>query len=174
MATTKKAAKKKAPAKKAPAKNAPAKKAGKVAPVPPGYGTVTASLNQNDAAATIEFCKAAFGAKLRMKMDGPGGKIMHAEVQIGSSVIMVSDAVMDPARVSALFLYVPDVDKTIAKAVKAGAKVIMPAANQFWGDRFGRVSDPQGNLWAIASKIEDVSPAEMKKRTKAMASQMGG
>jgi PhnB protein len=135
-------------------------------PVPRQYGTVTASLNQSDASATIAFCKKAFGAKVLSKMGGPGGKLMHAEIMIGDSIVMLSDAVMEPARAAALFLYVPKVDKTIAKAVKAGASVVMPAQNMFWGDRFGRVKDPFGNLWAIASRVEKVSPSEMKKRMK--------
>jgi PhnB protein len=143
-----------------------------VKPIPKGYRTVTATLNQTDANATIAFMKKAFGGKLRGKMKGPGGKLMHAEVEIGDSVVMLSDAVMEPARQGSLFLYVENVDKTMAKAVKAGAKVIMPAENTFWGDRFGRLSDPQGNLWAVATRVENVRPAEMAKRTKAAAKQM--
>lgn len=147
-----------------------AKKA--VKPVPRGYRTVTASLNQVDAMATIAFCKKAFGAKLVVKMPGPGGKIMHAAIQIGDSMVMLSDAVMDAPRISALFLYVPDVDKTMAKAVKAGAKVRMPAMDMFWGDRFGSVIDPFGNIWAIATHVENVRPDEMKKRQKEAIKQM--
>lgn len=135
-------------------------------PVPRQYGTVTPTMNQTDAGATIAFCKKAFGAKLLTKMAGPGGKLMHAEIQIGDSIVMVSDAVMEPARVSSLFLYVPAVDKAIAKAVKAGAQVISPAQDMFWGDRFGRLKDPFGNLWALASRVEKVSPKEMKLRMK--------
>lgn len=141
-------------------------------PVPRQYGTVTATLNQADAAATIAFCKKAFGAKLLSKMAGPGGKLMHAEVLIGDSIVMVSDAVMEPARASSLFLYVPKVDKTIAKAVKAGAKIKMPAQNMFWGDRMGSVTDPQGNIWGVGSRVEKVSPAELKKRMKAETKRM--
>jgi PhnB protein len=136
-------------------------------PVPRQYGSVTPVMNQNDAAATIAFCKKAFGAKLLSKMVGPGKKLMHAELQIGDSIIMLSDAVMDPARVSSLFMYVPKVDQAMAKAVRAGAQVIMPAENQFWGDRFGRLKDPFGNLWGLASRVEKVSPVELKKRMKA-------
>ena len=102
-----------------PAKPVKAKKA--VKPIPRGYHSVTATMNQKDAAATIAFCKKAFGAKLRMKMAGPGGKLMHAEIEIGDSVVMVSDAVRDPARVGSLFLYVPSVDTTIAKAHRQSA-----------------------------------------------------
>ena len=151
----------------------PAKKtAKKVNPIPRGYRTVTASLNLADAGATIAFCKKAFGAKLRSKIPGPAGKLMHAEIEIGDSVVMLSDAMQEPARVSSLFLYVPSVDKTIAKAVKAGAKVTMPAQDMFWGDRFGRLADPQGNLWSVGSRVEKVTPTELKKRSKAFAKQM--
>ena len=94
-------------------------KAKKVPPIPRGYRTVTATMNQNDSAATIAFCKKAFGAKLRSKVPGPGGKIMHAELQIGDSVVMLSDAMQEPARVSSMWLYVEKVDKTFAKAVLA-------------------------------------------------------
>ena len=144
----------------------------KINPIPVGYRTVTATLNQADAGATIAFCKKAFGAKLRSKMPGPGGKLMHAEIEIGNSIVMLSDAMQEPARVSSLFLYVPDVDKTVAKAVKAGATVMMPPQDMFWGDRFGRVTDPQGNNWSIGSRVEKVAPAEVTKRAKAFAKQM--
>jgi uncharacterized glyoxalase superfamily protein PhnB len=144
----------------------------KVNPIPKGYRTVTPYMNQADASATIAFCKKAFGAKLRSKMPGPGGKLMHAEIEIGDSMVMLSDAVQEPARVAGTFLYVPSVDKTLAKAVKAGAKVVMPAQDMFWGDRFARIIDPQGNSWALGTHIEDVTPAEMKKRQKQMEKQM--
>lgn len=144
-----------------------AKKKKRVNPIPKGYTSVTPSMNQTDASATIAFCKKAFGAKLRMKMPGPGGKLMHAEIEIGDSVVMLSDSVQEPARVASTFLYVPSVDKAVAKAVKAGAKVLMPAADMFWGDRMGRIVDPFGNFWTIATHIENVSPAEVKRREKA-------
>ena len=139
----------------------------KVRPIPKGFHSVSPSLNQADAAQTIEFCKKAFGAKLRMKMAGPGGKIMHAEILIGDSIVMLSDAMQAPPRAAGLFLYVPDVDKTFAKAVKAGATVLMPVQDMFWGDRFGRLADPSGNRWGIATHREDVSPRDMKKRAAA-------
>ena len=139
----------------------------KVKPIPKGYHSVTPALNQEDAARTIDFCKRAFGAKEKMRMPGPGGKIMHAEIQIGDSIIMLNDAMQEPAQPAALFLYVPDVDKTVAKAVKAGASVLMPVQDMFWGDRFGRVADPAGNKWGIATHREDVPPREMKKRAAA-------
>jgi uncharacterized glyoxalase superfamily protein PhnB len=143
-----------------------------VKPVPRGYSTVTPTLNQDDAWATIGFCKKAFVAKLLSKMVGPGKKLMHAEVMIGDSMIMLSDAVMEPARAASLFLYVPSVDKAIAKAVKAGAKVRMPPMDMFWGDRFGSVVDPQGNIWALGTRIENVKPAELKLRMKAEVKRM--
>lgn len=144
----------------------------KVSPVPRGYRAVSPTLNTVDAKATIQFCKKVFGGKLRMTMPGPSGKLIHAEVEVGDSTIMVSDAVMDPARPSGVFVYVPKVDKAIAKAVALGATVKMPAADQFWGDRMGSVVDSQGNIWTIATHIENVSSSEMKKRTKEHAKQM--
>lgn len=143
-----------------------------VNPIPRGFRTVTAVMNVPDAAAEIAFCKKAFGAKLGEKMVGPGKKVMHATVEIGNSVIMLADAVRDPVRLGTFFLYVESVDKTVAKAVKAGAKVLMPPMDMFWGDRFARVVDPQGNQWAIATQIEKVKPAELKLRAKAFAKQM--
>jgi uncharacterized glyoxalase superfamily protein PhnB len=139
----------------------------KVKPIPKGYHSITPALNQADAAKMIEFCKKAFGAKVRMSLAGPGGKIAHAEIDIGDSVVMLNDAMQEPAQPAGLFLYVPDVDKTVAKAVKAGAKVIMPVQDMFWGDRFGRIEDPQGNRWGIATHREDVPPRELKKRAAA-------
>jgi len=139
----------------------------KVKPVPKGFHAVTPALNQANAAQTIDFCKKAFGAKERMRMAGPGGKIMHAEIVIGDSIIMLNDDMQEPAQAASLFLYVPDVDKTVAKAVKAGATVLMPPQDMFWGDRFGRIADPAGNKWGIATHREDVTPREMKKRATA-------
>jgi len=137
----------------------------KVRPIPKGYNAVQVSLNLSDAKGAMEFVKKAFGGKVRMVMPGPDGKIMHAEVKLGDTVLLFTDAVQEPARPANLFMYVASVDKTFAKAVKAGAKVIMPIADMFWGDRWGRVEDPYGNRWSIATHIEDVSAKEMKKRT---------
>ena len=139
----------------------------KVRPIPKGYHTVTASLTQTSAAQTIDFCKKAFGAKLRMKLDAPNGAIAHAEVEIGDSVVMLTDAVREPAQPGSLFLYVADVDKTFARAVKAGATPEMPPQDMFWGDRFGRLRDPQGNAWAVATHVEDLTPREIRKRAAA-------
>jgi PhnB protein len=136
----------------------------KVRPIPKEYHTVTASLVQEDATRTIEFCKKAFGAKLRMKIDGPGGKVAHAELQIGDSIVMLNDSMQEPAATGHLFLYVESVDKAYTKALKAGATSVMPPQDMFWGDRFARVNDPSGNGWGIATHIEDVDLREMKKR----------
>lgn len=168
----------KAPAKKKAAKKSVAKATKKPAakkkvnPIPRGYRTVTASLSQADAGATIAFCKKAFGAKVRSKMALPGGKLMHAEVEVGDSIIMVADAMQGAPIPGNTFLYVPDVDKTVAKAVKAGAKAVTPVADMFWGDRFAQLVDPQGNQWAVASRFEVVRPDEMKKRVRSAAKQM--
>jgi len=139
----------------------------KTKPIPKGFNSVTASLTQADAAKTIEFCKKAFGAKVLMNLRGPGGKILHAEIQIGDSRIMLNDEMQEPAQPAGLFLYVTDVDKTFSKALKAGATALMVVQDMFWGDRFGRVMDPSGNRWGIATHREDVTPKEMKKRAAA-------
>jgi PhnB protein len=136
----------------------------KVKPIPKGYGSVTPSLNVSDAKGLIKFCEKAFGAKTRALMPGPEGKVMHAELVIGTSLLMLSDAVQEAARPTNLFLYVEKVDKTFAKAVKAGAKVLRPIEDTFWGDRWGRVEDSFGNRWSIATRVEDVSPKKLKKR----------
>ena len=136
----------------------------KVKPVPKGYGSVTPSLNVSDAKGLIKFCEKAFDAETRAMMPGPQGKVMHAEILIGDSLVMLSDAVQEPARPANLFVYVEKVDKTFAKAVKAGAKVIAPVADTLWGDRWGRGEDPLGNRWSIATRVEDVSAKKLKKR----------
>jgi len=136
----------------------------KVKPIPKGYGSVTPSLNVSDAKGFIKFCEKAFGAETRTVMPGPQGKVMHAEILIGDSLVMASDAVQEPARPANLFLYVEKVDKTFAKAVKAGAKVLQAVADTAWGDRWGRVEDPLGNRWSIATRVEEVSPKKLKKR----------
>jgi len=136
----------------------------KVRPIPKGYSTVTASMVQDDAAATIDFCKKAFGAKVRMKLAAPSGEIAHAEIEIGDSIVMLNDVMQEPAARAELFLYVENVDKVFAKAVKAGATPVMEPSDMFWGDRFARVKDPAGNGWGIATHVEEVDQKEMKKR----------
>ncbi|HVR19821.1 MAG TPA: VOC family protein [Polyangiaceae bacterium] len=141
-----------------------AKKSKKVKPIPKGYRSVTPSLNVNDVKSLIKFCEKAFDAETRTLVPGAQGKVMHAEILIGDSLVMLSDAVQEPARPGNLFLYVEKVDKTFAKAVKAGAKVVTPIEDTFWGDRWGRVEDPLGNRWAIATRVEEVSAKKLKKR----------
>ena len=144
----------------------------KVQPVPKGYHSVTPFLSIKGADQALEFYKRAFGAVEKFRSPGPDGKIMHAEVTIGDSTIMLSETLREPPSVSSMYVYVPDADKAFARAVKAGAKVKVPLADMFWGDRYGSVSDPYGNTWAIATHVEDVPPEEMPKRAQAAMAQM--
>ena len=138
-----------------------------VKPVPDGYHTVTPYLVCTDAAKVVDFAKAAFGAEEMFRIDAPGGKIGHAELKIGDSMLMVADASDGhPPMPAMLNLYVPDVDAVFARAVKAGATVVRDVANQFYGDRSGGVKDAAGNQWWISTHVEDVSPEEMEKRAK--------
>jgi PhnB protein len=137
--------------------------------IPDGFHTVTPSLVVEGAAKQIEFIKEAFAGEEVFRMPGPGGEIMHAEVRIGDSVVMLNDP-MGPqqAITSSLFLYVTDVDSVYKRAVKAGATSVSEPADMFWGDRMAQVSDSFGNQWAIATHKEDVSPQELQKRVAAM------
>jgi PhnB protein len=150
----------------------------RVKPIPDGYHAVTPFLVVSDAARAMEFYKVAFGAKERMRMAGPGGKIVHAEMTIGDAVIMVADEFPEWGNLSPeslngspvrMALYVEDVDDVASRAVAAGAKVLIPVADQFYGDRSGRLADPFGHLWIVATHIEDVSPGEMQKRMDALS-----
>jgi PhnB protein len=154
----------------------------KVAPIPKGYHSVTTYLVVDNAKRAIEFYERAFGAKEGMRMDGPGGKISHAELKIGDSMIMLSDEMPGTGARSpkslggttaGIFLYLEDVDSVFKQAVSAGAKVDMQLADQFWGDRFGRLTDPFGHSWSLATHKEDVAPDEMAKRMKEAAAKMG-
>lgn len=178
-----KARKKSSPTAKKPV---PPKKPPKtrVAPVPAGYHTVTAYLTVNDGARAIEFYTRAFGARETSRMPGPGGKLMHAELKIGDSYVMLSDEFPGMSSCKAptslggttvtMFLYLPDVDAAFKRAVEAGCKVIAPLTDMFWGDRFGKLEDPFGNQWSMATHKEDVSPAEMGQRARAAMAKMGG
>jgi PhnB protein len=152
--------------------------AGKVRPIPDGYNAVTPYLIVDGAAAAIEFYKKIFGAKEVMRMPAPGGRIGHAEVKLGDSHVMLADENPDmnarsPKSVGgspiSLLLYVDDVDKTVERAIAAGAKLKRPVADQFYGDRTGGIEDPFGHQWYVATHIEDVSPEEMQKRSKQLA-----
>jgi PhnB protein len=144
-------------------------------PIPEGHHTVTPYLVFDNAASAIEFYKVAFGAKELMRMEAPGGKIGHAEMEIGDSIVMLSDSfpqstTKSPSEVggttAGVFLYVDDVDAVAQRAIDAGATVTMEVADQFWGDRFGSFTDPFGHSWSIATHVEDVSPEEIAERAK--------
>jgi PhnB protein len=151
----------------------------KVQAIPPGYHSVTPYLVVREGARAIDFYKQAFGATEVSRMDTPDGKLGHAELKIGDSMIMLSDEMMGNKSPQSLggsavsiFIYVEDVDSVFNRAVKAGAKSDMPPADMFWGDRYGKLTDPFGHLWGIATHIEDVAPAEMEKRAKEAMAQM--
>jgi len=144
-------------------------------PIPDGYHTVTPYIAVDGAADAIEYYKKAFGAKERHRMDGPDGTIAHAEIEIGDSLVMLSDpfpqsTVKPPNTLggtsASIFLYVEDVDAVVKQAVDAGAKTEMEPQDMFWGDRFGTVVDPFGHTWSVATHIEDVPPEEMAERAK--------
>ena len=144
-------------------------------PIPEGYHTVTPYLAVDDAAEAIEYYTKAFGAKERVRMATPDGKVGHAELEIGDSLVMLSDpfpqaSTRTPNELRgtsvSVFMYVEDVDAVVKQAVGAGATVTMEVADQFWGDRFGSVKDPFGHLWSIATHVEDVPPEEMAERAK--------
>jgi len=157
--------------------------AGQVKPIPDGYHTITPYLVVHDAAKAIEFYKRAFDAREVHRMEGPGGKIGHAELRIGDSVLMLSDEMPGSdcrspqslhGTTANIFLYVKDVDSAFNKAVAAGAKGVQPPQDMFWGDRFGRLDDPFGHSWSLATHKEDVAPDEMKRRSDAFAAKMAG
>lgn len=146
--------------------------------IPEGYHSVSPSLTCKDAARAIEYYKKAFNAQEIMRMPSPDGKISHAELQIGDSRIFLND-VMGPMTAASsgtpgmsLFLYVEDADTTFNNAVKAGGKVDMALENQFWGDRYGKLTDPFGHQWGIATHVEDLTPEEIDKRATAFFAKM--
>jgi len=152
-----------------------------VQPVPEGYHTLTAYLAVDDAAAAIDFYGRAFGAKERVRMSGPGDSVMHAELEIGDSLLMLSDpfpqaSTKPPKELggtsASIFMYVEDIDSMYKQAMDAGASSLMEPDDMFWGDRFGSVQDPFGHSWTIATHVEDVSPEEMEKRSEAFMAQM--
>jgi PhnB protein len=149
--------------------------AGNVKPRPEGYHTITPHIVVRDAAGAIEFYKKALGAKqLGGVFQTPDGKVMHAELQIGDSRVMLADefpgmgTCQSPQTLggtsASLMIYSENVDRLFDQAVGAGATVAMPLANQFWGDRYGQVKDPYGHLWALGQHVEDVAPDEMERR----------
>ena len=139
-----------------------------VKPIPEGYHSVTPYLVVPGAGRLIEFLKEAFKAEEVERMSQPDGTVMHAEVRIGDSIIMMGEASGKfPAMPAAIYLYVPDVDAVYKRALAAGAASTMEPANQFYGDRNAGVKDPSGNLWWIATHVEDVPREEMAKRAAA-------
>lgn len=149
--------------------------------VPDGYHTATPALIVDDAAGALAFYTKALGAEERMRSSGPGGKIMHAEFQVGDSVFMLADEFPDMGSrspkslggtTSGVWLYVPDVDASYRRAIAAGATSVMAPSDMFWGDRHARIRDPFGHEWSIASHIEDVSAEETEKRGKEFYARM--
>jgi PhnB protein len=154
-----------------------------VKPIPEGYHTLAPYLAVEDAAQAIEYYKSAFGATERIRMQAPDGSIGHAELDIGDSVLMLSDpfpqsSTKPPKELGgssvSVFMYVEDVDAVVNQAVDAGATVLMEVADQFWGDRFGTVQDPFGHTWSIATHVEDVTPEQVAERAKAAMADMSG
>ena len=143
-----------------------------VRPIPEGYHSITPALTCRDAARAIEFYKKAFGATEIARMAGPDGRVNHGELRIGDSVIFVSDefagmsAAPTPTTTPSVYfyLYVTDADAVFNGAVAAGCRVDMPLMDMFWGDRYGKLTDPFGHSWGIATHVEDVTPEEMKRR----------
>lgn len=149
----------------------------KVNPIPEGFHSITPHIIVKGVANAIEFYKKAFGAKERCRMSAPDGSIMHAEIQVGSSIIMMAEeneqwGCLAPKGGSpvVLHLYAPDCDAAMKQAAAAGATIVMPAADMFWGDRYGKITDPFGHSWSIATHISDPTPEQMKQ---AMAQMCG-
>ncbi len=153
-----------------------------VKPIPDQYHTVTPYLIVKGAASALDFYQKAFGAEVNVRMDVKD-KIMHSEMKIGNSVVMLADEFPDMGHVgpqtlggtpTTLVVYVEDVDKVFAKASAAGAKEKRPVTNEFYGDRAGTLVDPFGHMWMLQTHIEDVAPDEMDRRVREMIKQMGG
>lgn len=149
----------------------------KVNPIPEGMHTVTPHLICHDADAALDFYKRAFNAAETSRMPGPDGKLMHGSMRIGDSAVMLQNesiqhGMLGPKSLKGspvtIHMYVADVDTFIAHAASAGAEVTMPAADMFWGDRYGVIEDPFGHRWSIATHVRDVTPAQMQQAMKAM------
>ncbi|MGH8292702.1 MAG: VOC family protein [Gammaproteobacteria bacterium] len=169
----KKSAKSKTAKRRSGKAKAKARKARRVQPIPAGYHSITPYLIINGAAAALEFYKNAFGAKEKVRMPAPGGRIGHAEILIGTSRVMLADESPEmghrapqagTAPPVSVVLYVKDVDAVFERAVSSGARVERPMENQFYGDRTATLIDPYGHRWHIHTHIEDVSPKEMQRR----------
>ena len=152
----------------------------KAQPIPKGYHSVTPNLVVANAAKAIDFYKKAFGAEEIMRFPGPDGKIMHAELRIGDSIIMLVDEMPDhnskgPKAIGGtsvgFFIYGDNVDTAWKRALDAGAKAVVPLADQFWGDRSGSIEDPYGHRWWLAQHIQDLTPEELQKAAEEFFSQ---
>ncbi len=150
-------------------------------PIPPGFHTITPTLTVRNAAQAIEFYKKALGAEELMRMPSPDGKIMHAELKIGDSIIFLGDEVPNMGCKSpqtlggstgTLYLYVENVDKAFQRAIDAGGKTTMPVADMFWGDRYGQFVDPYGHTWGLGTHKEDLTEQEVEERAKSFFAQM--
>lgn len=151
-----------------------------VQPIPDGYHSLTPHLTVSDGAAALAFYRDALGAVETFRMEGPPGKIGHAEMRIGDSPFMLADEMKEWGNRSpltlggngtSLYVYVEDVDEMFERAVEAGAKVVKPVENHFYGDRAGTIEDPFGHRWTIGTHVEDVSPEEIERRAKEVMSQ---
>ena len=156
---------------------------GNVKPIPTGYHNVTPYLIVDGAAKAIDFYKKVFGAAEKMRMPAPGGKVGHAELTLGDSMIMIADEhpEMDhrgphayKGSAVSLMVYVQDVDATVKTALASGAKTIRPVENQFYGDRMGTIEDPFGHQWYVATHVEDVPQEELAKRAAAAMAKKSG
>lgn len=155
-----------------------------VRPVPEGFHTVTPHLTVRDGAKAIEFYKKALGAQEKMRMTSPDGRIVHAELKIGDSIVFLADEfpnmpggtvspeTLGGRRTGGINLYVEDADKLFDQAIQAGATSLMPVSDQFWGDRHGALIDPFGQLWSVSTHVEDVSQQELEERAKAWYAKM--
>lgn len=156
---------------------------GEIAPVPERYGSVTPSLTVDGCAEAIDFYERALGAELIQKADGPGGRVWHAEIEVGGSVVMLNDEFPEHGSVAppslggspvTIWLYVEDVDAAFRRAVDAGAEATMEPEDMFWGDRMASVVDPFGHRWSLASRVEELSPEEMARRQEEALEDWGG
>jgi PhnB protein len=166
----------KKPARKAPASTAPSVNRKAVKPIPEGYHSVTSYLSIRGASRAIDFYKDVFGAREKLRMEAPGGKIGHAEIRIGDSIVMLADEWPDMGFLGPqsrggttvnMHLYVRDCDAVVQRAVGAGAKLLRPIKDQFYGDRSGSIEDPFGHVWHVATHKEELSQAQLRKRAAA-------
>jgi PhnB protein len=169
-------ASRRAPAASRPAKTGTSARRNRVQAVPAAYGSLTTHLVVSPASEAVAFYVKAFGAKVALMMEGPGGTIMHGELKIGDSIVMLADEQppMGPGpqthktpknlggTSAVMMLYVKDVDAAYARAVAAGATPVMPPADMFWGDRFSQIEDPFGHAWSIATHLKDMTAKQMK------------